>query len=224
MLTAEARVETERASRYLDQLCRHAQQMGQRPHYRPRAHGGGATHRPPEMHDVEWSKTRGTVRLSLGQWALRATPEALVVRIEAANEDDLQRMQDLIAARLEKIGRRDHLSVSWQRSEASGVQRAEAAETDGSHPQQATRQVAGTARRWPLRTVGGIAALLVVGHLALGGTMLAAAQWWGWGAGAVVLLLVVLKAIGLGGLAARHGHRHRRRDRERVLGRQRPKT
>jgi len=221
MLTAEARVETERANRYLDQLCRHAQQMGQRPHYRPRAHGGRDTHRPPEVHDVEWSETRGTVRLSLGQWALRATPEALVLRVEAANEVDLQRMQDLIAARLEKIGRRDHLSVSWQPSGASGVQPGEAEEPDGSHPQQATRGAAGTARRRPLRTVGAIAALLVVGHLALGGSMLAAARWWGWGAGAVVLLVVVVKLTALGGLAARHGHRHLRR--ERALGRPGPK-
>lgn len=221
MLTAEARVETERANRYLDQLCRHAQQMGQRPHYQPRAHGGRDTHSPPEVHDVEWSETQGTVRLSLGQWALRATPEALVLRVEAANEDDLQRMQDLIAVRLEKIGRRDHLSVSWQPSGASGVQPG-AEEPDGSRPQQETWWAAGAARHRPLRTVGAIVALLVVGHLALGGSMLAAARWWGWGAGAVVLLVVVVKLTALGGFAARHGHRHRRR--ERALGGHGPKT
>ncbi|WP_405652259.1 DUF2218 domain-containing protein [Streptomyces sp. NBC_00019] len=209
MLTAEARVETDRASRYLDQLCRHTQQMGQRPHYRPRTHGGGDTHRPPEVCDVEWSETQGAVRLSLGQWALRATPEALVLRVEASNEDDLQRMQGLIAARLEKIGRRDHLSVSWRRSEVSGFHPGEADETDGSHPQQAPRR----ARRWSLKAVGGIVALFVVGHLALGGSVLAVARWWGWGAGAIILLVVVVKLIGLGGLAARHGHRRRRRER-----------
>lgn len=218
MLTAEARVETERASRYLDQLCRHTQQMGQRPHYRPQAHGGGDTHRPPEVHDVEWSETRGTVRLSLGQWALRATPEVLVLRVEATNEDDLQRMQDLITARLEKTGRRDHLSVSWQRSEAVGVQPGAVDETDGPHPQQAPRR----AGRWPLKAVGGILALLVVGHLALGGSVLAVARWWGWGAGAIVLLVVVVKLIGLGGLAARHDHRRKRRERE--LGGHGPKA
>lgn len=219
MLTAEARVETDRASRYLDQLCRHTQQMGQHPHYGSRAHGGGSrTHRPPEVHDVEWSETRGTVRLSLGQWVLQAIPEALVLRVEAADEDDLQRMQDLIAARLEKIGRRDHLSVSWRRSEAGGVQPGEADETGSSHSQQAPRR----ARRWPLKAVGGIVALLVVGHLVLGGSVLAVARWWGWGAGAIVLLVVIMKLIGLGGLAACHGHRRRRR--EWALGGHGPKT
>ncbi|MFI6012171.1 DUF2218 domain-containing protein [Streptomyces sp. NPDC051243] len=89
MLTAEARVETERAGRYLDQLCRHAQQMGRHPRCRQDPHDGADAHRPPAVHDVEWSDTDATVRLSLGRWTLWATQDALVMRIEADTEEDL---------------------------------------------------------------------------------------------------------------------------------------
>lgn len=115
MPTAEARIETERASRYLVQLCKHTSQMSRYLHPRPRARGGGDTHAPPEVQHVECSDTHGIVRLNLGQWTGRATPDALTLRAEATDEKDLQRIQDLLAGRLEKIGRRDHLTVTWQR-------------------------------------------------------------------------------------------------------------
>ncbi len=63
MLTAEARVETERASRYLAQLCRHASQLGQ--HLRHTHDSGDA---PPEVRHVEWSDTYGIVSLGWGEW------------------------------------------------------------------------------------------------------------------------------------------------------------
>lgn len=93
MLTAEARVETERASRYLVQLCRHAQQMGRHSHYKARPHSGGDAHRPPKVHHVEWSDTHGTVRVSLGQWTMQATADALTLRAEADAEEDLERIR-----------------------------------------------------------------------------------------------------------------------------------
>ena len=209
MLIAEARVETERASRYLDQLCRHAQQMGRHPHYRPGSHGNGDTHRPPEVRHVEWSDTDGTVLLSLGRWILQATPDALVLRVEAAGEEDLLRMQDLIAARVEKIGRRDHLAVTWQQSEAPGTgdQAPAPHPTEHGHPGALTN-------RWTVRAVAGVVALMAVVHLVLGGSLLAASKWLGWGAGAVVLALVLVKVIGMGGFVA-----HRRRKRARWHGR-----
>ncbi|WP_189844462.1 DUF2218 domain-containing protein [Streptomyces umbrinus] len=207
MPTAEARVETDRASRYLVQLCRHAQQMGRHTHYRPRAHGGGDTHRPPEVHDVEWSNTRGTVRLSLGQWTLEATPEALVLRAEAATEENLLRMQDLIAGRLEKIGRRDHLAADWQRIEGSPADPDAGGRTEGLPSQQKPGHTGSTSRRWTLKAVVGAVGLMVLAHLVLGGSVLAASRWLGWGAGALALAVVIVKAIGMGGLALRHRQR-----------------
>ena len=209
MLTAEARVETERASRYLDQLCRHAQQMGRHPHYRPRAHGDGDTHRPPEVHHVAWSDTGGTVRLSLGQWTLRATPDALVLHVEAANEEDLRRMRDLIAARVEEIARRDHLAVAWRQPEELSALPGTGDQADAPHPKE-HRHASGTTRRWTVRAGIGVVALLAVAHLVLGGSVLAASQWLGWGAGAVVAAVVLVKVIGMGGFVS---HRSRRRTR-----------
>jgi hypothetical protein len=207
MLTAEGRVETERASRYLDQLCRHAQQMGSHPHYRPGAHGSGDTHRPPEVHHVERSDTDGTVRLSLGQWTLRATPDALVLRIEADSEANLRRMRELITSRVEKIGRRDHLTVAWQQREAPAALPGTDEQTGAPHP-KLHGHAGGTTNRWTLRAVVGVVALMAVAHLVLGGSVLAAWKWLGWGAGAVVAAVLLAKVIAMAGFVA---HRRRRR-------------
>jgi hypothetical protein len=59
MLTAEARVRTERPSRYVKQLCRHASRMG-----RHASRMGGHVGGPPAVQHAEWSPTYGTVRTS----------------------------------------------------------------------------------------------------------------------------------------------------------------
>ncbi|MFD4605437.1 DUF2218 domain-containing protein [Streptomyces sp. NPDC058464] len=208
MPTAEARVETERASRYLVQLCRHAQQMGRHPHYGTRNHDAADTHRPPEVHDVQWSDTHGTVRVSLGRWTMQADEGTLTLRAEADNEEDLRRLQDLVAARLERIGRRDRLVVTWQHLEATGLQPCEPDSPKGSQPRTGTQHLQGVQRRRLLRLVGGVVALFVAAHLLLGGSVLAASRWLDWGAGGVVLLIVLVKVVGIGTLAARHGRLH----------------
>ena len=131
MLTAEAQVETERPGRYLVQLCRHVSQMGQHLRQRPRTHVGGDA--PPEVQHVEWSDTYGIVRLSWGQWTMQTTPDTLTLRTEATDEENLRRIQDLVAARLEIFGRRGQLKVNWQRFEAPTAQRSE-----GEHGRGAT--------------------------------------------------------------------------------------
>jgi hypothetical protein len=133
MLTAEAQVETERPGRYLVQLCRHASQMGQHLRQRQRTHDGGDA--PPEVQHVEWSDTYGIVRLNWGQWTMQTTPDTLTLRVEATDEENLRRIQDLVAARLEIFGRRDHLKVNWQRFEAPTAQRGE-----GEHGRGSTRR------------------------------------------------------------------------------------
>lgn len=117
MPTAEAHVATDRASRYLAQLCRHLGQMPRTSHRPPAGHGDGRM--PPTVQHVDCGDTRGTVRFSDGQWTLAATADVLVLRIEAEDEDALQRLQTRVAARVEKIGRRDGLHVHWQRPEAA---------------------------------------------------------------------------------------------------------
>jgi hypothetical protein len=115
MLTAEADIQTEHAARYLARLCGHAGKMGTAGHrlgHRQPAHAGGDG--PPEVRQVVCSGTEGTVSLNWGQWTMRALPGRLAVRAEAADEPSLRRIQDLLTARLQKFGRREHLIVTWR--------------------------------------------------------------------------------------------------------------
>ena len=125
MLTAEADIQTEHAARYLERVCGHAGKMGAAGHrlgHRPPSHarGGG----PPEVRHVECSGTEGTVSLDCGQWTMRALPGLLAVRVEAADEQSLRRIEDLLTTRLQKFGRREHLTVTWRRPEAAAAEPA----------------------------------------------------------------------------------------------------
>ena len=95
-LTAEARVETANASRYLVQLCRHATKMGDR-----------------RVRGVEFTDTHGTLDLSWGRCTLDADADTLTVRVEAGAEKDLRTIQDIVAADLRRFGHRDDLTVTW---------------------------------------------------------------------------------------------------------------
>ena len=116
MPTAEARVQTEHPDRYLVRLCQHASKMGGHLSHRPRAHGSGGA--PPGIRNAEWSGTDGIVTLNWGQWTMHAAPGTLTLRAQAADQENLRRIQDFITARLEKMGRRDHLTVNWQPSDS----------------------------------------------------------------------------------------------------------
>jgi hypothetical protein len=108
VLTAQARVQTTNASRYLAQLCQHATKFS---HRLGRLHGGGTR---PEILGVDWTDTHGTLDLSWGQCTLDADPATLTVRVAAADEENLRRVQDIITADLERFGRRDGVTVTWQ--------------------------------------------------------------------------------------------------------------
>jgi hypothetical protein len=55
----------------------------------------------------ECSDTDGSLVLSWGQCTMRADPGLLTLRAEAADQEGLTRIQDLVAGRLEKFGRRE---------------------------------------------------------------------------------------------------------------------
>ena len=123
-LTAEAVIQTANPARYITRLCRHASQMsthaaqpGRHLRHRPRGQRGGGA--PPEVRHAEWSDTQGTVILNWGQWTLQAAGRTLTVRAEAADEQNLQRIQDLLTSRLTSFGRREHLTVNWQQPPAA---------------------------------------------------------------------------------------------------------
>ena len=118
MLIAEAHVQTEDPERYLARLGRHASEMGKHLLHQPRTHDGGDA--PPEIRRVEWSDRSGALILNWGQCTLQAVPGTLRLRAEAADEENLTRIQDLVAGRLEKFGRREQLKVTWHRVRAAG--------------------------------------------------------------------------------------------------------
>ena len=115
MPSAEAHVQTGSGGRYLARLCQHAGKMGRPQRHRPRAHGGSGG--PPEVLHAECSETEGSIVLSWGRCALQADPGSLTLHADAADEESLTRIQDMIAGRLEKFGRRENLSVTWHRSQ-----------------------------------------------------------------------------------------------------------
>lgn len=119
MPAAEAHIRTDHAARYLARLCGHAGKMSDashRPAHRQSAHDHADG--PPEVRRVERSGTEATVSLDRGQWTMRALPGRLAVRAEAADQEDLRRIQDLLTTRLETFGRREHLTVTWQAATA----------------------------------------------------------------------------------------------------------
>ncbi|MBY8882016.1 DUF2218 domain-containing protein [Actinacidiphila acidipaludis] len=185
MPTAEAHLTTDRPSRYLVQLCRHLAQMNRMSHGPLRGHGAGRT--LPAVQHVDYTETHGVVRFAEGEWTLDATAETLCLRVEADDEQALQRLQDAISARIEKIGRRDGLEVQWRPGGPDAHQR----QTD-SDPASGTLGAPGRhlSRRptWLLAAAG---AVIVAVHLGIGGAALSHAKWTGWTANAVLVLLLV---------------------------------
>jgi hypothetical protein len=96
MPTAEAYVPTDRAIRYLQQLCSHASRLG---HAGP---SGEAT-----------SGTTGRITFGGARCDLTAGPTALTLRVTADDEQQLRGLQEAVTRTLERVGRRDGLAVVW---------------------------------------------------------------------------------------------------------------
>ena len=108
MLIAEARVATERSSRYLVQLCQHVNLVAQR--------------NPQLQAHVEWSDDRGVISFGWGRCTLRADPGVLTLRAEAPDQQRLHQLEQRVAGRLEQVGRRDRLTVAWTPPRGAGEQ------------------------------------------------------------------------------------------------------
>ncbi|HEX5293805.1 MAG TPA: cytochrome P450 [Streptosporangiaceae bacterium] len=112
MPVSHAHVPTTRARRYLAQLGSHSRQLGRLA--RHQAHRPGEGGAPPAARTAAWSDASGIIDFGWGRCTLDATDEALTLRAEADDPDHLQLIQDGIARRVERIGRRDQLTVTWQ--------------------------------------------------------------------------------------------------------------
>jgi hypothetical protein len=207
MPTAEARVPTDRAGRYLVQLCRHASRVGQHRGHRPHPHGGGGG-APFEVRHVAWSDTVGTVRFGRGRCVLHATEEALLLVVDADDEGSLQWLTEGISSRLEAMGRRDQLAVDWRRPDSAPGLGSGA--TSGATGAPISTSAACRRRGLSSTLLTGVVVLVIVVHLGLLGGALAASAWARW-ASDIVLAVVALKVIVvsvhllLGRLALRRG-------------------
>jgi hypothetical protein len=113
MPSAETRIQTGNAAAYLARLCGHLGKLAaprRFPGHCPRSHAGGA---PPQVLHVEHTGDAGTITMSWGQLTLRATAGELMIRADAASQEDLNRIQDMAAGRLAKFGRREDLDIRW---------------------------------------------------------------------------------------------------------------
>jgi hypothetical protein len=120
VLIAEARIETGRPDRYLTQLCNHVSnisgQAGSPGHERGQ-HAGAGGQRPAAPPHAECSGSRGTITFATCTITLLARPGVLALHAEAGDEQSLQQAQDRVTGLLERIGRRDQLTVCWQRTD-----------------------------------------------------------------------------------------------------------
>ncbi|MEU8140643.1 DUF2218 domain-containing protein [Nonomuraea sp. NPDC048901] len=158
-------------------------------------HGPHAGGERPKSVKADWSETDGTINLDWGTCTLRATPEGLTVRVEAVDEDRLQRVQALLTRNITRMGRRDHLSVDWRRPDGT------------TSPVPAT----GTPRRSRYLTLGLalVAVLAVAVHVGLAAGVLAIPQWAGLGSDAVLGIILVM-ALAKAVLITGHLRRRRR--------------
>ncbi len=114
MVSEQTRVVTDRAGRYLAQLCEHLDQLTARPgmHGPAGRHDGG----PPGLHRVEWTAGHGVVVFERATVTLTAAADELTVRVEAEDGQVLERVEHALSERIEAIGRRDGLVVrAWRR-------------------------------------------------------------------------------------------------------------
>ncbi|HEY1178330.1 MAG TPA: DUF2218 domain-containing protein [Phytomonospora sp.] len=95
MPASQARVATDRASRYIKQLCSHFDKKA----------------------DSEWDDHKGRTVFEFGTCDYVAEPDALTLRVEAADEALLGRTEFVVGDHLTRFGTRDELSVEWRRED-----------------------------------------------------------------------------------------------------------
>lgn len=88
---ATARVPTEKASRYLQQLCKHF------------AH----------KIEVTFDEKAGRIVFPFGECALAADGEALTMTATSPSEAELEQLKDVIVRHLARFAFREELKVEW---------------------------------------------------------------------------------------------------------------
>jgi hypothetical protein len=80
-------------------------------------HTSGRTGRSEVRVAADWSDTTGTVTFTpWGRCTLSADAGTLTLRIDAADQDGLTQIRDILTRDLQRFSTRDPLTVTWQRS------------------------------------------------------------------------------------------------------------
>lgn len=90
-LTSETLVSTDKPSPYLKQLCRH---FGHRV-------------------EVSFDDEQGSIAFEFGRCELQRTDDGLLLRAQAASQENLARVEQVVGSHLARFGRRDNLEVAW---------------------------------------------------------------------------------------------------------------
>jgi hypothetical protein len=93
MVQSQALVETQNASRYLVQLCKHF------------------AHKIP----VDYDPRKGRAEFPFGLCLMEARDDRLVLQCEGADEAALGRVQDVVQKHLEGFAFRENPKIEWKR-------------------------------------------------------------------------------------------------------------
>ena len=96
MPSSRADVATEHASRYLQQLCKHW------------AH----------KFSVEFDPNHGTIELTTGRTVMDADAARLSIRVSAADDEALERLEAVVADHIKRFAFREELAFDWKREAA----------------------------------------------------------------------------------------------------------
>lgn len=91
-LSSEARVTTDRPDRYGSQLVKHFS----------------------NKIETSWADGAGNLTFGMGTASLHAEDGVLRMRVSAADQESLARMQEVVGSHLVRFGQRDELVVEWQ--------------------------------------------------------------------------------------------------------------
>ncbi|MQT12903.1 DUF2218 domain-containing protein [Segnochrobactrum spirostomi] len=95
MPVSEARIQSEYAQRYVGQLCKHFQ------------------HKLPVEYRAGTPTATGHITFEFGSCDLVGEDEILTMRAVAETEDDLRRLEDVLARHLERFAFRDNPPIVW---------------------------------------------------------------------------------------------------------------
>jgi hypothetical protein len=155
--------------------------------------------------EAHYDETAGTVTFDpWGRCELAADAGTLSVRIESADEEGLQRIQDIVTNDFARFSSRDPLTVRWQRYETPGavcLPGDDAREAGAGVPSAAASGHGRRGVRWVRGNITTVvlvlaAVLLVAVHLGLAGAIVAHSRWTGVAA-SVVAALVALKVAAI---------------------------